>query len=81
MYVTFSSEQRVAIERYLAGVRDLRVGIDHVEAAVSGEQAVVSYTRTDDFVDVQTGRPGHVSVRLTKTLRRVDGRWLFAPSR
>jgi hypothetical protein len=50
-------------------------------AAVVGEEAVVSYTRTDDFVDVQTGRPGHVSVRLTKTLRRVGGRWLFASSR
>jgi TolB-like protein len=78
MYVAFSPDQRAALERYFGGVRDLRVGIDHVEAAVIGEEAAVSYTRTDDFVDVQTGRPGHVSVRLTKTLRRVDGRWLFA---
>ncbi len=56
-------------------------GSIHVEAAVVGEEAVVSYTRTDDFVDVQTGRPGHVSVRLTKTLRQVNGRWLFASAR
>ena len=76
----FSPEQRAALERYFGGVRDLRVGIDHVEAAVVGDEAVVSYSRTDDFVDVQTGRPGHVAVRLTKTLRRVDGRWLFAKS-
>jgi TolB-like protein len=81
MYVAFSPEQRAALERYFGGVRDLRVGIDRVEAAVIGEEAAVSYTRTDDFVDVQTGRPGHVSVRLTKTLRRVDGRWHFASAR
>ena len=81
MYAAFSPEQREALERYFGGVRDLRVGIDHVEAALVGDEAVVSYSRTDDFVDVQTGRPGHVAVRLTKTLRRVDGRWLFASSR
>src|SRR5215475_9769983 len=81
MYEAFSPEQRAALERYFGGVRDLRVGIDHVEAAVVGDEAAVTYARTDDFVDVQTGRPGHVAVRLTKTLRRVDGRWLFATSR
>src|SRR5262249_22998914 len=81
MYATFSPEQRAALERYFGGVRDLRVAIDHVEAAVVGDEAVVTYARTDDFVDVQTGRPGHVAVRLTKTLRRVDGRWLLATSR
>ena len=47
----------------------------------SANEAMVSYSRTDDFVDVQTGRPGHVAVRLTKTLRWVDGRRLFATSR
>ncbi len=81
MYTSFSPAQHAALERYFAGVRDLRIAIDHVEAAVVGEEAVVSYTRTDDFVDVQTGRPGHVSVRLTKTLRQVNGRWLFASAR
>ena len=81
MYETFSPEQRAALERYFGGVRDLRVAIDHVEAAVVGDEAAVTYARADDFVDVQTGRPGHVAVRLTKTLRRVDGRWLFGASR
>jgi hypothetical protein len=35
------------------------------------------FTRTDDFIDVPSGRPQHMTVRLTKTLRRVDGRWRF----
>jgi hypothetical protein len=39
---------------------------------------VVSYTRTDDFVDARTGRPMHVAARLIRTLRRVDGTWKMA---
>lgn len=81
MYMALQPEQRDALERYFGSVRDFRVGIDRVEAAVVGEEAVVTYTRTDDFVDVETGKPQHVSMRLTKTLRRVDGRWRFTSSR
>jgi TolB-like protein/ketosteroid isomerase-like protein len=78
MYSTFTAEQRAGLERFFGEIRDLRVQFDQVEVAVVGDEAVVSYTRTDDFVDVQTGRPEHVSLRLTKTLRRVEGRWRFA---
>jgi len=45
---------------------------------VVGDEAVVSYTRTDDFLDVRTGRPMHVAVRLTKILRKVNGEWKVA---
>lgn len=43
-----------------------------------GNEAVVSYTRTDDFADARTGRPMHVTVRLTKVLKRQDGEWKLA---
>jgi hypothetical protein len=36
---------------------------------------VVSYTRTDHFVDRRTGRPMEIAVRLTKMLLRRDGEW------
>ena len=75
MYVDFPPEQRAAQQRYFENVRDLKVAIENVDIAVVGEEAVVSYTRTDDFADVRTGRPMHVSVRLTKVLRRQDGSW------
>ena len=45
------------------------------------DEAVASYTRTDDFVDARTGRPMHVAVRLTKTLKRQDGAWKLAASK
>ena len=36
---------------------------------------MVSYTRTDDFTDVRSGRPMHAAVRITKVLRLIDGDW------
>ena len=59
-------------------MRDLRISIGDVDIAVVEDEAVVSYTRIDDFADAQTGDPVHVSVRLTKTLRRADGMWKIA---
>jgi hypothetical protein len=79
--VTFSPEQRVAIELYLSPACEISGSASNTSRRPFPGSEPWSATRTDDFVDVQTGRPGHVSVRLTKTLRRVDGRWLFASSR
>jgi class 3 adenylate cyclase/ketosteroid isomerase-like protein/TolB-like protein len=78
VYVTFAPEQKAAQERYFENVRDLRITIDNVDIAVVGDEAVVSYTRTDDFADARTGRPMHVAVRLTKVLKRADGAWKIA---
>lgn len=78
MYQTFLPEQRALLERYFASVRELQVRLLDVDVAVVGEEAVVSFTRVDDFIDVPTRRPQHLSVRVTRTLRRVDGKWRFA---
>ncbi len=78
VYAEFPPEQQAAQQRYFENVRDLRVAIDNIDIAVVGDEAVVSYTRTDDFADVRTGRPMHVAVRLTKILRRQDGQWKLA---
>ncbi len=77
MYATFTPAQRAALASYYASVRNLRVAIDNVEIVVVGDEAVVSYSRTDDFVDVPTGRPMHVALRVTKTLARRDGAWVL----
>jgi len=80
-YVAVSAEQRQAVEEYFANARELRVRIDAVESAVVGDDAVVTYTRTDEFVDAQTGHPQHASTRVTKRLQRFGGRWRFAPGK
>lgn len=62
-------------------MKDLRIAISDVEAAVVGDEAVVSYTRTDDFSDARTGRAMHVSLRLMKTLKRTAEGWKLAPGK
>ncbi len=79
VYLEFTAEQEAAQQRYFDNVRELQVGVENVDIAVVGDEAVVSYTRIDDFTDVRTGRPMHVSVRLTKMLQRSDDGWKFAP--
>jgi class 3 adenylate cyclase/TolB-like protein/ketosteroid isomerase-like protein len=81
LYSDFPPEQRAAQQKYFENVRDLRVAIENIDIAVVGNEAVVSYTRTDDFADIRTGRPMHVAVRLTKILHRDDGGWRLAGTR
>jgi ketosteroid isomerase-like protein/TolB-like protein len=75
LYTELNADQRQAQERYFASVRDLEVGIAEIDIAVVGDEAVVSYTRTDRFVDRRTGRQMEIAVRLTKTLLRHEGEW------
>jgi len=79
MYADFSAEQRAALQSYFGTVSDLRVSLEKVDVATSGDEAVVTYSRTDDFVDVPKGRRMHVTVRVTKALRRTGSEWKFAP--
>jgi hypothetical protein len=81
MYATFTDAQRGALASYYSEVRDLRVAFDNVVIAVVGGEAVVSYSRIDDFVDVPTGRPMHVALRVTKTLARRDSGWVLTAAK
>jgi TolB-like protein/ketosteroid isomerase-like protein len=81
VYVEFSPDQQAAQQRYFDNVKDLKIAISDVDAVVVGDDAVVSYTRTDDFTDARTGRPLHVQVRLTKNLKRTANGWRLAPGK
>jgi class 3 adenylate cyclase/TolB-like protein/ketosteroid isomerase-like protein len=81
VYTEFPPDQQEAQQRYFENTRDLQVKLEDIDVVVVGDEAVVSYTRIDDFADIRTGRPMHVSVRLTKTLRRENGTWKMAAGR
>jgi TolB-like protein/ketosteroid isomerase-like protein len=81
LYVQFPAEQRTALEHYYKDSTDLRVKLEDIDVAIAGDEAIVSYTRKDDFVDSPTGRPMHVSGRVTKLLKRSGGKWQLAPGR
>jgi ketosteroid isomerase-like protein len=81
VYVEFPPDQQAAQQRYFDNVKDLKIAIADLDAVVVGDDAVVSYTRTDDFTDAKTGRPLHVQVRLTKNLKRTADGWKLAPGK
>jgi serine/threonine protein kinase/TolB-like protein len=75
VYSAFSPAQQAAQQTYFTSVRNLKVSVVDVDVTIAGDDAIASYTRTDDFVDARTGRPMHISVRLTKNLKREGGVW------
>ena len=49
--------------------------IRDVVISVSGNEAAVSYTREDEFIDAKTGQKVKLDARLTKIFVWQDGGW------
>jgi TolB-like protein len=75
LHLHMSDRQRGGLTRYFAGVRDLRVRLSHIDITLAGDEALVSYTREDVFVDERSGRPVHLDTRLSRLLAKRDGMW------
>jgi serine/threonine protein kinase len=67
--------QKEALAQYFQFAQDLRVTLRDVDIAVSGNEAAVSCTREDQFVDAETGRSVKIDTRFTKIFVRADGVW------
>lgn len=80
-YVELGEAQRRALERYLSNADDLRIVFSDVRITLNGDQAAVSFTREDHFVDHRTGERQQVVVRLTKLLAKRAERWQIMPER
>jgi TolB-like protein/ketosteroid isomerase-like protein len=78
LYVAFPDRQREALRAYLANAADLKVGIADVEVAPRGSEVAVSFTRRDQFIDQESGKPARLEVRLTKIFVRAGGKWKIA---
>jgi ketosteroid isomerase-like protein len=68
LYVEIGDRQRAGLERYFANAKDLKVTISNVDISVDGEQALATFTRTDEFNDAQNGRPMRLEVRISSVL-------------
>ncbi|NOT53947.1 MAG: CHAT domain-containing protein [Deltaproteobacteria bacterium] len=75
VYLTLTPAQREANLRYFQNTQDLKVTISDVHIDVRGNEAAVSYTREDRFVDVDTGQSIKLETRLTKIFSRTDAGW------
>ena len=78
-YVQFGDAQRQALTRYLKNADDLHVEFSDIRIRVSDDEAAVSFTRRDRFVDHQTGETQQVIVRLTKLFAKQGDGWRIAP--
>jgi len=60
----------------LAAMTNLRVSCSNTSVRVTGDQAIVSFDRTDHWTDPRGSEMERALPRITKTLRRSDGRWV-----
>jgi TolB-like protein len=81
VYDALSPTQRDANSRYFQQTQNLQVTIRDVDIAITGDEAAVSYTREDQFVDAKTGRNAQLALRFTKFLVRIENAWKIASSK
>jgi hypothetical protein len=63
----------------LSTMRDLRLTCSNPAVRIAGDEATVSFDRTDRWIDPR-GQPMERALpRITKTLRRANGRWVATP--
>ena len=76
-YDAFTPSQAAALDRYFENAEDLRVELSDVRIAIIGEEAAVSFTRHDRFLDREQGEQQDVRVRVTKRFAYRGGRWII----
>ena len=75
LYVALSEQQRENLRAYFDNASDLKVEITEVSVEAHGQDLAVSYTRRDEFIDKETGKPARLSIRLMKILVREGEKW------
>jgi TolB-like protein/ketosteroid isomerase-like protein len=78
-YVEFTDPQRASLSRYFDNADDLRVEFSDVRIALIGDEAAVSFTRRDRFIDRQTGEAQQVVARVTKLFAKGPTGWQIVP--
>lgn len=78
VYDRLTAAQREANAKYFQNTQNLHVTIRDVDIAIRGNEAAVSYTREDQFIDAETRQNVRLEVRLTKIFTLMDGTWKIA---
>jgi hypothetical protein len=58
---------------------DLKVSCSNPSVRVNGDQATVSFDRTDRWTDPRGTPMERALPRITKTLHKSNGRWIAVP--
>lgn len=78
-YADFAPQQRAALQRYFENADQLQVTFSDIQIAIIGEQAAVSLSRRDQFIDHKSGERQQVVVRVTKLFLKGTAGWQMVP--
>ncbi len=75
VYVALPDPMRSALERYFQNAQDLKVQFSNFDILVEGDEALATFTRSDDFKDAQTGKPVHLEMRVSSIVAKQTDGW------
>jgi serine/threonine-protein kinase len=75
VFVAVSPEMDRAHRTYLESAEELSVEFSDYEILVDRDEALATFTRTDDFVEAKSGRRMHLEIRISSLLERSDAEW------
>ena len=75
LHVALPEPMRDALQKYFQNAERLRIRFFDVDVLVAGDEALATFTRSDDFVDAASGNPVHLEVRVSSVVGRQAGGW------
>jgi TolB-like protein/ketosteroid isomerase-like protein len=75
IYVNLSDNTRQALDRYFKSADSLTVEFSAISVLFEGDEALATFTRSDKFKDVETGRDVNLEVRVSTVVAKADGGW------
>jgi adenylate cyclase len=75
LHVALPGPMRDALQKYFQNARQLRIRFSDVDVLIAGDEALATFTRSDDFIDATTGDPVHLEVRVSSVVAREGGGW------
>jgi ketosteroid isomerase-like protein len=75
LQVSMDDAQRASLARYFGIAEGLRVTVRDLDVLVEGDDAVVTFTREDNFTDAPSRRAMHLEVRVSGRLVKQAGAW------
>jgi hypothetical protein len=74
-----SQDEAARLREALSSMGDLKVSCSNPSVRVNGDQAIVSFDRTDRWTDPRGTPMERALPRITKTLHKTNGRWIAVP--
>ncbi len=75
LHVALTDRMREALVRYFDNAQDIHVRFTGIDVVVERDQALATFTRTDEFTDAHTGRPVRMELRVSSVIERVGNEW------